>query len=194
MTVLMTGARGDVGGAVLAGLAAAGEPVRASSRAPRPGDFPAGVEVARADLADPASWPAALAGVQIAAGRHGAGQLADDRPGLLIVIDVMQDRDQGDHDRLAEVQRGCRLLQDGAGVLQVRVDIVSGAFWLLVSRARACDSTIGALVPLAACPTPAATCSQPASVAFPRDCVADGEGVRGAAFGCGFAGPARAPL
>jgi nucleoside-diphosphate-sugar epimerase len=58
MTVLVTGARGDVGGAVLAGLAAAGEPVRASSRAPRPGEFPGGVEVARADLADPASWPA----------------------------------------------------------------------------------------------------------------------------------------
>ena len=36
MTVLVTGARGDVGGAVLAGLAAAGEPVRASSRAPAP--------------------------------------------------------------------------------------------------------------------------------------------------------------
>jgi uncharacterized protein YbjT (DUF2867 family) len=64
MTVLVTGARGDVGGAVLAGLVAAGEPVRASSRAPRPGEFPAGVEVARADLADPASWPAALAGVR----------------------------------------------------------------------------------------------------------------------------------
>ncbi len=46
------------------GWLAAGEPVRASSRAPRPGEFPAGVEVARADLADPASWPAALAGVR----------------------------------------------------------------------------------------------------------------------------------
>jgi uncharacterized protein YbjT (DUF2867 family) len=64
MTVLVTGARGHVGGAVLAGLLAAGEPVRASSRAPRPGEFPGGVEVARADLADPASWPAALAGVR----------------------------------------------------------------------------------------------------------------------------------
>jgi uncharacterized protein YbjT (DUF2867 family) len=64
MTVLVTGARGDVGAAVLAGLLAAGEPVRASSRAPRPGEFPAGVEVARADLADPASWPAALGGMR----------------------------------------------------------------------------------------------------------------------------------
>ena len=63
MTVLVTGARGT-SAAVLAGLAAAGEPVRASSRAPRPGEFPGGVEVARADLADPASWPAALAGVR----------------------------------------------------------------------------------------------------------------------------------
>jgi uncharacterized protein YbjT (DUF2867 family) len=64
MTVLVTGARGQIGGAVLAGLAAAGEPVRASSRAPRPGEFPGGVAVARLDLTDPASWPAALAGVR----------------------------------------------------------------------------------------------------------------------------------
>jgi uncharacterized protein YbjT (DUF2867 family) len=64
MTVLVTGARGQIGGSVLAGLAAAGEPVRASSRAPRPGEFPGGVEVARVDLTDPASWPAALAGVR----------------------------------------------------------------------------------------------------------------------------------
>ena len=56
--------RGDVGAAVLAGLLAAGEPVRASSRAPRPGEFTGGVEVARADLADLASWPTALAGVR----------------------------------------------------------------------------------------------------------------------------------
>jgi uncharacterized protein YbjT (DUF2867 family) len=64
MTVLVTGARGDVGAAVLAGLVAAGEPVRASSRAPRPGEFPAGIEVARVDLTHPASWPAALTGVR----------------------------------------------------------------------------------------------------------------------------------
>jgi uncharacterized protein YbjT (DUF2867 family) len=64
MTVLVTGARGHVGGAVLAGLVAAGEPVRASSRDPRPGEFPGGVEVAQVDLTDPASWPAALAGVR----------------------------------------------------------------------------------------------------------------------------------
>jgi uncharacterized protein YbjT (DUF2867 family) len=59
MTVLVTGARGDVGGAVLAGLAAAGEPVRASSRAPRPREFPGGVEVARRP-----GRPGILAGAQ----------------------------------------------------------------------------------------------------------------------------------
>ena len=59
MTVLVTGARGDVGGAVLAGLAAAGEPVRASSGAPRPREFPGGVEVARRP-----GRPGILAGVR----------------------------------------------------------------------------------------------------------------------------------
>jgi uncharacterized protein YbjT (DUF2867 family) len=63
VTILVTGARGHVGGAVLAELLAAGEAVRASSRTPRPGEFPDGVEVVRADLTDPASLPEALAGV-----------------------------------------------------------------------------------------------------------------------------------
>jgi uncharacterized protein YbjT (DUF2867 family) len=64
LTVLVTGARGHVGGAVLTGLLAAGEPVRASSRSPQPGEFPSGVEVVRADLTDPASLPGALADVR----------------------------------------------------------------------------------------------------------------------------------
>jgi uncharacterized protein YbjT (DUF2867 family) len=64
VTILVTGARGHVGGAVLAGLLAAGQSVRASSRDPRPGEFPDGVEVVRADLTDPASLPQALAGVR----------------------------------------------------------------------------------------------------------------------------------
>ena len=44
MTILVTGARGHVGGAVLSGLLAAGQSVRASSRDPRPGEFPDGVD------------------------------------------------------------------------------------------------------------------------------------------------------
>jgi uncharacterized protein YbjT (DUF2867 family) len=64
VTILVTGARGHVGGAVLAELLAAGQPVRASSRDPRSGELPEGVEVVRADLTDPASLPQALAGVR----------------------------------------------------------------------------------------------------------------------------------
>lgn len=64
MTILVTGARGHVGAAVLSGLLAAGAPVRASSRTPEPGEFPEAAEVVRADLTDPATLPDALAGVR----------------------------------------------------------------------------------------------------------------------------------
>jgi uncharacterized protein YbjT (DUF2867 family) len=64
VTILVTGARGHVGGAVLTELLAAGQAVRASSRDPKPGELPDGVEVVRADLTEPASLPGALAGVR----------------------------------------------------------------------------------------------------------------------------------
>jgi len=63
MTTLVIGARGHVGSAVVTGLLAAGEAVRASSRSPLSGGFPEGVEVVHADLTEPGSWPAALDGV-----------------------------------------------------------------------------------------------------------------------------------
>jgi uncharacterized protein YbjT (DUF2867 family) len=63
MTILVTGARGQVGGAVLNALAVAGAPVRAMSRSPRPGQFPSEIDVVRADLTDPMSFPQALEGV-----------------------------------------------------------------------------------------------------------------------------------
>jgi uncharacterized protein YbjT (DUF2867 family) len=64
VTILVTGARGHVGAAVLSGLLAAGARVRASSRAPKPGEFPGQAEVVQADLTDPATLPDALAGVR----------------------------------------------------------------------------------------------------------------------------------
>ncbi|MET9374325.1 NAD(P)H-binding protein [Streptomyces sp. NPDC002992] len=63
MTVLVTGATGNVGRHVVTGLLAAGVRVRAMTRAPEKAALPAGVEVVRGDLADPASLDAALAGV-----------------------------------------------------------------------------------------------------------------------------------
>ncbi|MFF3319932.1 NAD(P)H-binding protein [Streptomyces sp. NPDC003035] len=57
----MTGATGNVGGAVVTQLHAAGVPVRALVRGEA--DFPEGVQAVRGDLADPASLDTALEGV-----------------------------------------------------------------------------------------------------------------------------------
>jgi len=64
MTILVTGARGHVGALVLSELMAAGETVRAASRALQPRQFPDGVEVVQLDLDDRVGLPAALAGVR----------------------------------------------------------------------------------------------------------------------------------
>ncbi|MFD0151253.1 NAD(P)H-binding protein [Streptomyces sp. NPDC055721] len=59
--ILVTGATGKVGGAVVTQLHAAGVPVRALVRGES--DFPEGVEAVRGDLGDPASLGTALEGV-----------------------------------------------------------------------------------------------------------------------------------
>ncbi|WP_144764972.1 NAD(P)H-binding protein [Curtobacterium sp. 9128] len=63
MSVLVVGASGAVGGAVVAGLSERGEEVRASSRTPEKLTWPAEVQVFAADLNDPASFTAALESV-----------------------------------------------------------------------------------------------------------------------------------
>lgn len=64
MSVLVVGASGGVGGAVVAGLLARGEDVRASSRAPQKLALPGRVRVFAADSNEPASFAAALDGVE----------------------------------------------------------------------------------------------------------------------------------
>lgn len=64
MTFLVTGASGHVGRNVVAGLLAAGAPVRAMSREPGRVSLPDGVEVVRGDLTEPAGLDAALCGVE----------------------------------------------------------------------------------------------------------------------------------
>ncbi|MEV2254089.1 NAD(P)H-binding protein [Streptomyces sp. NPDC050147] len=59
--ILVTGATGKVGGAVVTQLHAAGVPVRALVRGEA--DFPEGVQAVRGDLGDPASLDTALEGV-----------------------------------------------------------------------------------------------------------------------------------
>jgi len=63
IVILVTGATGTVGRQVVAQLRERGMPVRAVTRNPGSAGLPAGVEVVRADLADPASLEPHLAGV-----------------------------------------------------------------------------------------------------------------------------------
>lgn len=64
MKVLVTGATGKVGSAVVAELRKRGAEVRAMAhKPPAPGQFPAGVEVAVGDLLDPVSTRLAMRGV-----------------------------------------------------------------------------------------------------------------------------------
>src|SRR3569623_213068 len=62
--VLVTGATGRIGRAVVDELLAAGVPVRALTRDPAAAELPAGVEVVAGDFADPASLAPALRGVR----------------------------------------------------------------------------------------------------------------------------------
>ncbi|MGI5184329.1 SDR family oxidoreductase [Dactylosporangium sp. CA-152071] len=63
MTILVTGATGNVGRLVVRRLAAQGARVRALTRSPGTARFPDGVEVLGGDLDDPASLTGALRGV-----------------------------------------------------------------------------------------------------------------------------------
>ena len=62
--IAVTGAGGNVGGELVARLAAAGEPVRAVVRDPARAAFPDGVEAVAGDLERPASLASALAGAR----------------------------------------------------------------------------------------------------------------------------------
>lgn len=63
MTILITGATGNVGRHLVEQLAAAGHPVRALARDPSAVRFPEGVETVAADLGDLAAFEAAFEGV-----------------------------------------------------------------------------------------------------------------------------------
>ncbi|GAB3976997.1 NAD(P)H-binding protein [Actinoallomurus acanthiterrae] len=64
MTILITGARGNVGRHVIEALLAANVPVRAASRDPASTHLPERVETIAADLTKPETLPAALKGIR----------------------------------------------------------------------------------------------------------------------------------
>ncbi|MEV6692245.1 NAD(P)H-binding protein [Micromonospora sp. NPDC051196] len=64
MTILVTGATGNVGRLVVEGLVAAGAGVRALTRDPGTARLPGGVDVVAGDLADPSTLASAFDGIQ----------------------------------------------------------------------------------------------------------------------------------
>ncbi|MEU2394647.1 NAD(P)H-binding protein [Streptomyces sp. NPDC007369] len=64
MTILVTGATGNVGRRVVGQLLEAGESVRALTRRPEGAGLPAAARIVTGDLAQPATLPDALAGVE----------------------------------------------------------------------------------------------------------------------------------
>lgn len=64
MTILVTGATGNVGRQVVAQLVRAGQPVRAMTRRPQTGRLPDSADVVQGDFDRPDTWAAALDGVQ----------------------------------------------------------------------------------------------------------------------------------
>ncbi|GAA3316108.1 NAD(P)H-binding protein [Nonomuraea dietziae] len=64
MTILVTGATGNIGRRVVDGLVGAGQRVRAMVRDPRAAHLPDGVELVRGDFERPETWPDVLDGVE----------------------------------------------------------------------------------------------------------------------------------
>ncbi|NKX91525.1 SDR family oxidoreductase [Nocardia coubleae] len=64
--ILITGATGTIGNALVSHLVAEGVAVRATTRDPANATFPAGVEVVRVDYRDPATFAPAMAGIEAA--------------------------------------------------------------------------------------------------------------------------------
>ncbi len=89
MTILVTGATGNVGGHVVEQLVKRGADVRALVRDPSKADFPAGVEVVQGDLLDVDSLRRAFAGVSTLFLLNGV--VADEFTQALIALNVARE-------------------------------------------------------------------------------------------------------
>jgi uncharacterized protein YbjT (DUF2867 family) len=122
--ILVTGARGRVGRAVLDGLLAAGVPaaeLRASGRDPSLLDLPAGVAGVALDLGDPASLAAAFAGVdQVFLYAHGGQEVADAAvtAGVthVVLLSSLSVHDDDPADRIGALHRAAEQVVTDAGL------------------------------------------------------------------------------
>ncbi|MFF2509104.1 SDR family oxidoreductase [Streptomyces sp. NPDC058067] len=134
MTILVTGARGNVGRRVLDRLHAAGHTLRASSRTPEELSVPAGVDAVRLDLNRPATFDAALSGVDKAflyAESEGAKELfaAAARAGVRQIVLLSSSTVSGPHagtDALAVAHAAVESALEASGV--PRTVLRPGAF------------------------------------------------------------------
>jgi uncharacterized protein YbjT (DUF2867 family) len=121
--ILVTGARGRVGRAVLDALLAAGVPadrLRASGRDASTLDAPAGVATVGADLADPSTLPAAFEGVEQAfLYASGDGSTVADAAraagvGHLVLLSSLSTLDDDPEDRIGAMHRAAEAPWHGA--------------------------------------------------------------------------------
>ena len=70
-------------------------------------------------------------GDEVTARRQRVEQRRHDLGGLVVVLEEVQDAEQDQRNRLAEVKHvaGHRVIEDLAGLLQVRVDVGGAALW-----------------------------------------------------------------
>jgi uncharacterized protein YbjT (DUF2867 family) len=124
MATVVFGARGNVGRHVAAGLLAAGEQVRVTSRNPTTAGFPSGMQVAAADLEEPGTLPAALAGAENvflyakAAGVQGfveAARAAGVRHVVLLSSAAVVNAD-AEHNPIARQHRAVELAIEQSGI------------------------------------------------------------------------------
>ncbi|GAA4765131.1 NAD(P)H-binding protein [Actinomycetospora chibensis] len=123
--ILVTGARGHVGRAVLDGLLAAGVPadrLRASGRDPSVLGVPAGIITVAADLADPSTLPAAFDGVEQAfLYASGDGSLVAEAARAagvahVVLLSSLSVLDDDPEDRIGAMHRGAEAPWHDAGV------------------------------------------------------------------------------
>ncbi|MFC3998265.1 NAD(P)H-binding protein [Nocardiopsis sediminis] len=158
MTILVTGASGNVGRHVVRGLVGAGQRVRAMTHSRGAEALPRGVEAVRADFADPATFGAALEGVERVYLFSGATAAFVDRArsagvGRFVVHSAIAagfpDDDDPDDTGLSPLRRHLALKREEHRAVE-RLAEASGAEWTHVRMGLLAVGALGWAAPIRA--------------------------------------------